>query len=269
MKYLIRFPEGKKKAFTLSYDDGQIFDRRLVDLFDKYDVKATFHLNAGTLSQVGENEEFLLHDELEDLFEGHEVSCHGVHHPYFSQLNDAMIVTELLEDKRILERAVHYPVRGMSYPFGDYSDHLISIMKSLGFEYSRTVENTNDFHIPADFMKWHPSCHHNDALSMVDRFLHPYSYQNLLLFYVWGHSFEFDRENTWDMMEEFLKRISRLDDVWYATNIEIKEYVTAARSLIATADHDLLYNPSAQTIYIECGNSILSINPGTTLSLPK
>ena len=49
MRYLILFPEGRQHAFTLSYDDGQVFDKRLVEMFNKYGLKATFHLNAGTL----------------------------------------------------------------------------------------------------------------------------------------------------------------------------------------------------------------------------
>ena len=53
------FPNGKKKAFTLSYDDGQIYDRRFVDLLDRYGLRATFHLNSGKLGTGNEIDEFL------------------------------------------------------------------------------------------------------------------------------------------------------------------------------------------------------------------
>ena len=46
------FPEGKYKALTLSYDDGREEDRRLISIFRKYDLKATFNLNSG-LSDTG------------------------------------------------------------------------------------------------------------------------------------------------------------------------------------------------------------------------
>ena len=38
------FPGRKHKAFTLSYDDGVVQDRRLIELFDRYEAKATFNL---------------------------------------------------------------------------------------------------------------------------------------------------------------------------------------------------------------------------------
>ncbi len=40
------------------------------------------------------------------------------------------------------------------------------------------------------------------------------------IFYVWGHSFEFDEKGTWDAFEAFLKVASGRDDVRYLTNRE-------------------------------------------------
>ena len=40
---------GKMKALTFSYDDGTLQDRRLVEIFNKYGLKATFNLNSGLL----------------------------------------------------------------------------------------------------------------------------------------------------------------------------------------------------------------------------
>lgn len=45
------FPGGRFKALTLSYDDGKVMDRRLVELFNRYGLKATFHLNSGLLGE--------------------------------------------------------------------------------------------------------------------------------------------------------------------------------------------------------------------------
>ena len=44
-KYM-RFPDGKSKALTFSYDDGVKADKRLMAVFDKYGLKATFNLNS-------------------------------------------------------------------------------------------------------------------------------------------------------------------------------------------------------------------------------
>ena len=44
----IIFPNGKSKAFTMSYDDGTIHDRRLVEIMNRYGIRGTFNLNAGS-----------------------------------------------------------------------------------------------------------------------------------------------------------------------------------------------------------------------------
>jgi len=37
------------------------------------------------------------------------------------------------------------------------------------------------------------------------------------IFYIWGHSYEFDIADTWNKMEEFYKLIAGCDDVFYGT----------------------------------------------------
>ena len=267
MNYQVLFPRGVKKALTFSYDDGQIHDRRLVELFNRYQVKATFHLNAGTLGICTDSSAFVGKDEVKSLYHGHEVSCHGYHHPYFNQLPHDQMVRQIYEDKRTLEECCGYPVRGMSYPYGEYSEELIQTALSLGMEYSRTVESTNGFHIPKDFMRWNPSCHHSNVFDIMKEVIdHPH-YRQLMLFYVWGHSYEFDRDKNWDLMEEFLQQISGQEDIWYASNIEIVDYIHAFRNLRVSVNEDCLYNPSAKTVWIKAGEQLLTIAAGETIRL--
>lgn len=40
---------GKNKAITFSYDDGITQDIRLIEIFNKYNLKATFNLNSELL----------------------------------------------------------------------------------------------------------------------------------------------------------------------------------------------------------------------------
>ena len=42
----ICFPEGKHKVLTMSFDDGRLEDRRLVDIFNRYGLKGTLHVNS-------------------------------------------------------------------------------------------------------------------------------------------------------------------------------------------------------------------------------
>lgn len=44
--------------------------------------------------------------------------------------------------------------------------------------------------------------------------------QYLYLMYVWGHSYEFDNDNNWELMERFCAMAGGRGDIWYATNLE-------------------------------------------------
>ena len=258
------FPEWRDKALTFSYDDAQIYDRRLIDIFNQYGMKATFHLNSGTLDQEG----FIPSGEVQDLYAGHEVACHAVTHPYFNQLSMAQTVAELYEDRAALEQYSGRIVRGLSYPFGEYNDRLIAAAKNLGIVYSRTVEDTMNFALPSDFMRWHPSCHHDKATdAFMDDFLHPQGFRNLSLMYIWGHSFEFERNRNWDHIAHICDKLHGRKDVWYAANIEIYEYVTAMRSLVLSVDGTMLYNPAAVPLYLCVEGGHVLLEAGKTLSL--
>ena len=52
-KRFMRFPEGKKKAVTLSYDDCMEEDADLIELLEKYQMKATFNLIPGWFAKEG------------------------------------------------------------------------------------------------------------------------------------------------------------------------------------------------------------------------
>lgn len=265
MGYRFVFPHGKKKALTFSYDDGTEHDRRLVALFNKYSLKATFHLNSGNFGTANECESYIDAEEVETLYAGHEISCHSVHHPFFSDLSGTQTLNELLEDKRALERLAHYPIRGMSYPYGEFSDDVAAIAKTAGMEYSRTVESTMHFNLPLDFLRWHPTCHHDDVFLKLEEFEQLPPYRRLALFYVWGQSYEFARQNKWEHIERFCQRVSKCEDVWFATNIEIKEYLDAARGLVHTADEACVYNPSATKVFLENSGKQFVISAGETL----
>jgi len=213
------YPGGKKIACTFSYDDGTTHDRRLVELFDQYGMKATFHLNSGCIGKPG----YLEPGEIKTLFQNHEISAHGLTHPWLTQINIDDAIHEIIEDKINLEQLCGKTVRGMSYPYGDFNEEVVRILPSLGIEYARTtIPSQNDLP-PENFLKWHPTLHHNDGLEeKLDQMLR--SYGGLL--YIWGHSHEFHRDNNWEVIEQFCRSISsRKDLVWFATNIEVMDYI--------------------------------------------
>lgn len=257
------FPDWKDKALTFSYDDAQIYDRRLVSIFNQYDMKATFHLNSGTLDQDG----FITSSEVKELYANHEVACHAVTHPFFNQLSGTQTAAEIYEDRLALEKYCGKIVRGFSYPFGEYNERLIETAANLGIVYSRTVEDTMNFFLPSDFMRWHPTCHHDKVTDeFMEDFLNPPEYRNLSLLYVWGHSFEFERNDNWGHITHICDRLHGRSDVWYAVNIEIYEYITAMRSLVVSVDGGIVYNPTATALYLLIGEKKICLPAGMCIN---
>jgi peptidoglycan/xylan/chitin deacetylase (PgdA/CDA1 family) len=274
MKRKIRYtyPKGLRKALTFSYDDGETGDRRLVGLFNEYGLKGTFHLNDGKFDTGN----YISASEVRELYKTQEVACHGVwhKHPCIMSTDEARI--EYIDNRAALEKLTGTMVRGLSYAYGEYSDEIIDVARACGIVYSRTVQSTYGFQIPADFMKWHPTIWHGDERlnEMIDNFLNVPDYMELPLLYIWGHSFEFDRNDNWEIIEEAAKRLAHHGDRWYATNMEIYEYIRAVRSLVYSADGKSIYNPSAVTVWAEDPDSgtynlreLYEIGPGQTVGI--
>jgi peptidoglycan/xylan/chitin deacetylase (PgdA/CDA1 family) len=262
MQINFTYPEGKKKALTFSYDDGVVEDRQLVNIFNKYKVKGTFHINAGLLDKGNR----ISAGEVAELYKGHEVSCHSLTHPYLETLSKESVITEILEDRRILEALAGYPVVGLSFPYGTYDSQLLDILKSLGIVYSRTVKATGSFSPPDNFLKWHPTCHHShDIMEKAEAFKK--AYRSLALFYVWGHSYEFERNHNWDLIEDFCAEVSGDDTVWYATNIEIYEYLAALKQVRFSVDRKLVKNLSSDTVWFTVEEELIKIESGGLINL--
>lgn len=102
------FPGGKFKVLTFSYDDGKIEDRRLVKLFNKYNLKATFNLDTGIIDPAIR----IPQEEWPELYKGHDIAVHTFTHPTMIRLNDYAALKEILEDKVNLEKylTVRYTV---------------------------------------------------------------------------------------------------------------------------------------------------------------
>ena len=257
-----RFHGGVSHCLTMSYDDGPKEDARLLDIFNANGIKGTFHLNSGNIfSRYPE-------DKLAGVYAGHEISCHMASHPFPVDLPDMANLLEIQGDRRILERAASYVVRGMSYPFGNYSAHVIGLLRTAGIEYSRTTRATNNWNLPEDFMEWHPTCHHNGGIvEKFADFITEDRWGRPKLFYVWGHSFEFPRDDNWGMMEEFCKLAGGRDDIWYATNIEIVDYVNAQKALRFSADCDKVYNPTCTDVWFTVNGETVCCGAGKSLIL--
>lgn len=253
------FPGGKHKVLTLSYDDGRTADRRLVAILNEYGIKGTFHLNSG-LMDSGDR---VRADEIKELYSGHEVAAHTLTHPTIERCPDEQILQEILEDRKKLEEIVKYPVRGLSYPNGSYNKRIADLLQYTGIEYARTVGSSDSFALPDNWYTWQSSCHHkHNLMALAEEFAGLYKSQYLYLMYVWGHSYEFDDADNWDLIEGFCEYIGKRDDIWYAANIEIVDYLKSFANLKFSADGSFVYNPSASSVWLDIEGEIVEVKGG-------
>ncbi len=229
------FPGGFKKAFTLSYDDGMEQDKRLLEILNKYGLKCTFNLNSegygpeGVIYEPGTIHRRMSRSEAISVYKnsGHEVAFHGAKHLAWTNLEGEERDAEVAADIKQLEDQYGCQVLGGAYPYGAYDEKTVEYLRSIGAKYCRTVVSTEGFELPAEPLTLNPTCHHNDPklFELARQFLE-YDGDEPLLFYVWGHTYEFDEKNNWELIEKFAQLISGHDDVWYATNIEIIDSLT-------------------------------------------
>lgn len=219
------------KIVTFSYDDGVTQDERLIALFDKYHVKATFNLNYALLGEKGSlvrNNTCIRHDkvkakDVKRIYYGHEVASHTLHHPFLPKLTNDTIINEVETDRRNLSNLVEYDVCGFAYPGGgiNFDSRVADVIRNnTNIKYARTTIETNSFYFPDDIYKIYPTVYHINYDKMMDlakEFLEEETDEKRL-FYVWGHSYELDAWRMWDKFEEFLKLISERDDIDYLTN---------------------------------------------------
>jgi peptidoglycan/xylan/chitin deacetylase (PgdA/CDA1 family) len=257
----LSYPEGKAKALSFSYDGAQVSDRRLVGIFNNFGMKGTFHLNAPNLDRDG----YITSKEAAALYAGHEIACHGMTHAFLTQLSAEQIIREIWEDRRALEQVAGYPVRGLAYAYGASSPRVINVLRELGIEYARTCNSTKRFPVPDDPLRLDPSCHHQDALELVDAFLNS-APDRLSLFYVWGHSYEFDRQQNWDLIEMFCEKTAGKSDVWYAAGIDLVRYLEAARQVVTGVEGTVMQNLSAIPLWYKNGDTLFCLKPGEILA---
>ena len=280
----MRFPGGKLKAVTLSYDDGIRADLKLCEIINKYGLKCTFNINSGNLEKS--NPKKLTSEEIKEhlIGTGHEVAVHGESHIAPGIAAPVRAIADVLNCRLAMEKEFGMIIRGMAYPDTGITrmdgnntvENITEYLKNLGIVYARTLSgDNNSFLLPNNWLTWMPTAHHNNpklmewakefaAISLENTYI---TRQYPRLFYLWGHSYEFDNNDNWDVIEDFCKTIGGKDDTWYATNIEIYEYVEAYNSLVMSADCTRIYNPTLKEVFISVDKTPYSIKPGETLIL--
>lgn len=183
----------KNKYLTFSFDDCEIYDRKLCELFRKYKMKATF---------------FLISDQLGFRCDFHRYGENTV--------VERVSAKEVLTTYAGMEVATH--TRNHKCPVNDLEDAVWDSAEYL---------SSFCFEVPKEWLAWNPTCKYDDDRigELVNDFL-AYSSDKPAVFHIYGHSYELTRkENRYNFegFERLLQKLSGRDDIVYATNLEVWE----------------------------------------------
>lgn len=204
-----------RKIFLISFDDGTIWDRRFVELLNKYHMKATFNLNSGL-------EDFVWHyadrfpirrqvlADTIDLYKGHEVASHSLHHHWLNTLTPPQLSREVGDDCAAIKELFCLQEIGFGVPFTACSEREVNIIRKF-VRYIRLSEFSDSFAPPKDpyHIPIHALYNQPDVREKIAQFAE--SDLPLSLFVMAGHSYELEVLDHWDYMEELLQYIRSFD----------------------------------------------------------
>lgn len=225
------------KIVTFSFDDGVKQDKKLIDIFDKYGAKCTFNINSGLFSTVFNvtNKDQKIIDcprfdesEILNVYRNHEIGGHGLNHLSLTSISKSLAEYEIVEDKNKLEKLINNNVSIFAYPYGDYNDSVVDLLKKVGYKAARTVNSTYDFSISDNPFVLNPTCHYNDPrlMEMALKFTLKDN-ESISIFYIWGHSYELDQYDNYDIIEKLLMYLSmHKNEISFMTNGELIDYLS-------------------------------------------
>lgn len=217
-----------QKAITFSYDDGNEQDLQLLEILNTYGMKATFNVNTGLDRNHGT---WKYHDlwvhrlnlaDCPQVYQGHEIAVHGSCHLNLTELNREEIRQEIGSDIDIITKIYGTRPVGMAYAYGAYHQMAIEEISQAKLRYARNTISSHRFTEQTDLLQFQPTCHHDDPklFELAEQFLqlHPETPQ---IFYIWGHSYEFEGKHNWDRIKRFCELVARKDDIFYGTNRDV------------------------------------------------
>jgi peptidoglycan/xylan/chitin deacetylase (PgdA/CDA1 family) len=124
------------KPVIICFDDGPETQYvYALPLLKKYAFTATFFLFTNAIGR----EHYLSWEQVLELSAaGMQIGCHSMFHPYLTRMSsDKELWQEIGGAKERLEARLGKPVTVFAYPFGQYNDHIIELVKKAGFTCAR------------------------------------------------------------------------------------------------------------------------------------
>jgi peptidoglycan/xylan/chitin deacetylase (PgdA/CDA1 family) len=227
-----------KVIITTSWDDGHPLDLKLAELLKKYDIPATFYISIDSSAGQSMNPQ-----QIREIAQSFDVGSHTYHHVNLTRVSLEEAQKEILEGREALEDILGKGVLSFCYPYGSFNDKVASIVKQAGFISARTMRffsrrirdpfkmgtTVNAFDL--SFAPYIKNCTALQDLCLFWFILKSnlffqdwdrvaietldFAIENGGVWHLWGHSWEINRNNDWQRLEQVCRRISALSKEAY------------------------------------------------------
>ena len=216
-----------RRIFLLSFDDGTVWDKRLVELLNRHHIPCTFNLNSGLEDFTWEFEGKPVYrqklSETVEQYRGHEVASHTLTHPWLNSLTPPQLRREVEEDTQTLKAIFGLREIGFGVPFTACDEREVNIIRKF-VRYIRLSEFADSFALPKD--EYHIPIHglYNDP--DIREKIKAFGENDLpvSLFVMAGHSYEMEMLDHWEHMEELLRYIRSFAFEFMTTMDFVKEF---------------------------------------------
>ena len=122
-----------KKEVAITFDinwaeNDYLYD--ILDILNKYNVKATFFIMGKWVNYPEGNKEKLI--KINDM--GHEVGNHSYVHPSFSKIDESRMLEELTKTDSIIYETIGVKPTLFRFPSGDYNDKALKFVLEKGYK---------------------------------------------------------------------------------------------------------------------------------------
>ena len=212
------------KYLVFSIDDGTVFDKKSIEIFDKYGVHATFNLNSGMDDFVWYfNDEIpirrlILKDNVA-LYKNHEVASHSLTHPYLDSCDEQEVIRQVNEDINNLENIFHRKITSFATPFRTSGNRETDVIKNnCPINNIRISCVDESMEVPSDLYNIKiTALDINRAFELLPEFLN----RKEGVFIYAGHSYDFAVKTSFKRLEEFIKEVLKHDDIKIVTMSEL------------------------------------------------
>ncbi len=143
VQYLVSDKELPPRPVMITLDDG--WENQFTYAFPilkKYHDPGVFYIYSRAIGV----KHYMTWDEVRTLASsGMEIGGHTRSHPELPKIKElALLNEELADSKKVIEKQIGQPIKDFAYPFGEYDDQAIQVLKASGYQSARALIRSSE-----------------------------------------------------------------------------------------------------------------------------